>query len=145
MRTTGRLRTAAAVAVDAVVYGAVVTALVFVGSTLASFASGGDWVTVKAVLFVVGTLVLGYGTARLWLAAPYWQDDAEETGSLTGSAAIPKRGGTRFQRFVERVPPRRWVDLTPREAVSPASKLLVAGLMIMAVSFVMEAAFGIGA
>lgn len=144
MRATGRLRTAAAVAVDAVVYGAVVTALVFVGSTVVSFASGGDWVTVKAVLFVVGTLVLGYGTARLWLAAPYWRDDTEAAASMTGSEAIPKRAETRFQRLVERVPPRRWIDLTPQETVAPASKLLVAGLLIMAVSFVMETAFGVG-
>lgn len=155
-----RAAVAGAAAIDAVVYATVVTGIASVASTLTAFAAGGDWSTVKALLFVLGAVLLGYATAQLWVSTRNGNGDRDGEGwtgarseaaaptRLTsrfrsGSRAVSGRTETRFQRFVERIPPRRWVEVAPRASLSPTAKIFLAGVMVMVVSFCMEAVFGV--
>lgn len=155
-----RLRSAGSVAVDAGAYAGAVAGLVVVASTLLGFAAGGDWSTVKAILFVLGAVLLGYATARLWFSTPEWKREhsAEwdagaqprtDTRSQSrsrfefGARAVPSGARTRFQRIVERAPPLRWIDVDRRATLSPTAKIFLAGVMVMGVSFGMETVFGV--
>lgn len=156
MSGSDRVAAAGAVAIDTTVYAAVVTGIVVVASTLTAFAGGGDWSTVKALLFVLGAILLGYATAQVWVSSrdrngQGWTGARSEAASQTrltsrfrsGSRTVSGRAETRFQRFVERVPPRRWVEVAPRASLSPTAKIFLAGVTVMAVSFCMEAVFGV--
>ncbi|XVH33500.1 DUF7555 family protein (plasmid) [Haloferacaceae archaeon DSL9] len=155
--------TIGAAVIDAAVYAAVVASIVVVASTLVAFAAGGDWSTVKAVLFVVGTVLLGYAIALLWASSRNGNYGEERSGgerwararsnSGSGTRGLSRlrpdstgslgRTKTRFQRFVDRVPPLYWIDVDPTRTLSQTTKIFLAGVAVMAVSFCMEAVFGV--
>jgi hypothetical protein len=93
-------------------------------------------VGVKRGLFIVGVVLLGYSTLKLRPVRPD-KDPAE--------ARFPADNGeeTPFQRRVQRVLPRRY-RLAHDDRLPDAAKLFVASLLVLAVSYAMEAAFGVG-
>lgn len=64
--------------------------------------------------------------------------DERERGRPVG------RTETRFQRTVQALPPVRWVPLPPERRFSPRTKLLLGSLLVLATSFLMETALGVG-
>jgi hypothetical protein len=120
---------------DAATYAVAVAAIAFLAGSVASFALGGGWVGVKFVLFFVGFGLFGYATFRLRPKKPH-----EQEGDRT---AVDKDDETRFEAVLGRLPPLMWVHVTPSDRFSPAAKLLLGSVLVLATSFLMESVFGV--
>ena len=137
-------------ALDAVVYGVVVAALVFGIGSVVGLLVGGGLVTAKFVMFVVGLLMFGYATFQL-RPDPPWGTERTEDGEVKVTKNEPKgnvvggRDETKFQSVVQRIPPLSRYSLPPDERLSVGAKLFVASLATLAWSFVMETVFGVAA
>lgn len=129
-RTPSRMRQA----LDALVYGIVWVAALVLVSAVVSFPVGGGWVGVKYTLFFVGFFLFGLSVFQL-RPTPPWKDDESVTSD--------GREETRFQAFVQRVPPLGRYGLAPDERLPTAAKLFVASVLALVVSFVMETGFGV--
>lgn len=131
----GRVETAALVAVDALVYGLAAAAVVVVGALVVAVATGGGLVRAKRLLFLAGFLLMGYATVRLWPRSP---------SDLDRGAIPADHDRTRFQRAVRALPPLRWLrPPPPHRRFTPPGKLFVGSLVVLAVSYAMEAVFGV--
>jgi hypothetical protein len=137
-------------ALDAVVYGVVVAALVFGIGSVVGLLVGGGLVTAKFVMFVVGLLMFGYATFQL-RPDPPWGTEQTEDGKVKVTKNEPKgkvvggRDETKFQSVVQQIPPLSRYSLPPDERLSVGAKLFVASLATLAWSFVMETVFGVAA
>ena len=137
-------------ALDAVVYGVVVAALVFGIGSMVGLLVGGGLVTAKFVMFVVGLLMFGYATFQL-RPDPPWGTEQTEDGKVKVTKNEPKgkvvggRNETKFQSVVQQIPPLSRYSLPPDERLSVGAKLFVASLATLAWSFVMETMFGVAA
>ena len=131
--SASRTAVAARVWIDAVGYTVVLASVATLGALAVGIASGGGFVRGKLLTFLAGWVLIAYGTVRLWPSAP-----DEDSEVLRGTRQ------TRFQRFVRRIPPLRWVrSPPPTERVRPARKILLSGVVTLAASLVMEVGFGI--
>lgn len=118
--------------VDAVQYALGLTATIALLLTPVSvLASAGFW-GVKYGLFLFGVLSFGYAT---WLAWPRTPADLATEGQ--------GREETRFQEFIRRVPPAAWYPLAPADRARNWVRLYLASVTMLALSFAMEAVFGI--
>ena len=134
-KRAGRLETAALVAVDALAYGVAAAALVVVAGLVVGVATGGGLVRAKRLLFLAGFLLMGYATVRLWPRSPE---------DLDRGALPADHDQTRFQRAVSALPPLRWLrPPPPHRRFTPPGKLFVGSLLVLAVSYAMEALFGV--
>lgn len=137
-------------ALDAVVYGAAVAAVVFALGTVLGLLIGGGLVTAKFVLFLVGILVFGISAFQM-RPEPPWDtertDDGEVKVTRTESRepVVGSRDETRFQAAVQRIPPLSWYSLPPSERLSTPAKLFVASLAMLGWSFALETVFGVAA
>lgn len=147
------------VLLDLVLAAALVAGVVSGIATVVTLAAGFDLVTVKHVLFVVGLLLFG-------VAALQWRSSVDlesgpgatsgsdagpgtgrgfgsETTGSRSSASSPPNERTRLRALLEALLPEAWI--LPRSArVSDPAKLTLAGLLVLFVSYLMEAVFGIG-
>jgi hypothetical protein len=121
---------------DALLYGAVLTALWAVIFLPVSLLLGGDLVGVKWGLFMVGILTLGVGSFKL-RPGKQWRED--EDGLISDS-----RGDSNVQRVVDRLPPLRDAPLRDDQRFSDGAKLLLGALCMLAASFLLETALGVG-
>ena len=122
-------------ALDALVYAiAFVTVLVALAAVV-SFPVGGGWVGVKFALFFVGFFLFGLSAFQL-RPTPPWKEDESDTSD-------GERDETRFQAAVQRLPPLGRYGLAPDDRLSPAAKLFLASVVVLLVSYVMEAGFGV--
>lgn len=122
-------------ALDALVYAiAFVTVLVALAAVV-SFPVGGGWVGVKFALFFVGFFLFGLSAFQL-RPTPPWKEDENDTSD-------GERDETRFQAAVQRLPPLGRYGLAPDDRLSPAAKLFLASVVVLLVSYVMEAGFGV--
>ncbi|MFC4552151.1 MULTISPECIES: DUF7555 family protein [Halorussus] len=135
-------------ALDAVVYGVVVSFVVFALGTVVGLLVGGGLVTAKYVMFVLGILLFGYSTFQM-RPDPPWDTERTDDGDIkiikerpTGTV-VGSRTETKFQAAVQRIPPLSRYSLPPNERLSKAAKLFVASLAVLAWSFAMETVFGI--
>lgn len=144
---------------DALTYAFALTAIVGVGCFALGFATGGGAVRAKELLFVAGWLLLAYATVRLWPSSPEEVDSGSgssfEPGSGPdgrsttasrphGSAVGERMPSTRFQTFVQSLPPIRWVQPpAPEHRLTPPGKVLVSSLLILLLSFLLETVFGV--
>lgn len=144
--TAGRL---VRVVLDAVAYALTTTAIVFVGGFLVGVVFGGGVVTAKYVLFVVGILLFGYGALQMQPSKPIKTEK-----SLDGTVEVKRRDQdedddgrgedeTRLQAFVQRVPPVSWYPLAPAERLSGGTKVFLASLVMLALSFGLEVVFSV--
>lgn len=115
---------------DTLAYAVALSALVFLAATAVSFALGGDWGGVKYLLFALGFLALGAGAFFL-RPTPPWRDEP----------LVRRTGQTPFERAVRRL--LGDLALDPDQQFPPAARVLVAGVLLLAVSFVMETVFGV--
>jgi hypothetical protein len=115
---------------DLLAYAVALSALVFLAATAVSFALGGGWGGVKFLLFVLGFLALGVG-GLLLRPTPPWRD----------RPLVQRTGRTPFERAVRRLLGDRALD--PDQQFPAAARVLVAGVILLAVSFVMETVFGV--
>lgn len=61
-----------------------------------------------------------------------------------GSAVAERLPSTRFQTFVQTLPPVRWVrPPTPEHRLTPPGKVFVGSLLILSLSFLLETVFGV--
>lgn len=132
----------AAQAADALVYGLVLTAIVgggvgLIGGVLSvlGFPWGWGLVGVKYGLFLFGWLIFGYGTLQLRPRAA-WKE-------AEGGAALTAREETRFQAFVQSLPPARFLPLEPGDRLSTALRIFIGSLLMLGTSLVMEFVFGV--
>lgn len=132
-------------ALDLVTY-AVATTLLFSGisATLGVLVGSRPAPSVKYGLFVFGWLSLGYGTLSL-MPTPPWKDDEEASFKLSDAFTGPDQTpDTKFHRLVQSLPPARFRRIPHQVRLSTGTRVFVAALVMMAVSIVMEQAFGVG-
>ena len=113
--------------------GVVVALFVVLGVVSALLGSG--LVGVKYGLFLVGTLMFGYGSLKL---RPVRSDKSSREARFRADSGEE----TRFQAAVQRLLPARY-RLEYDDRLTDATKLFVTSLVVLAVSFLMEAAFGV--
>jgi hypothetical protein len=120
---------------DLAAYTLAVLAVLFVALGAVSVALGSGLVGVKRGLFVVGFLLLAYSTLKLRPVRP--DKDPSE-------ARIPADAGheTPFQSRVQRLLPAEY-RLEHDDRLADGTKLFVASLVVLVVSFVMETVFGV--
>ncbi|ADD06046.1 uncharacterized protein Nmag_2486 [Natrialba magadii ATCC 43099] len=130
--------------IDALTYASAVAAIATITALLLGLVTGGGPSQAKLTLFFVGFLLLGYATVRLWPSTPGDLDSSTELAGVEGDSIPETADKTRFQAFVQQLPPLRWVQSPPPEARMRApGKLLLGSITILLVSFLMEAVFGI--
>lgn len=110
-----------------------VTAIIVTFSVLLGFATGGGFLTAKYILFVLGTLLVGLGTLGMHPKRP--QDD-EKRFSFTDSQS-------RLEAYIQQLPPLRSEGIRFNRRINRGSKLFVTGLVILAISLLLELGFGI--
>lgn len=115
---------------DTLAYAVVLSLLIFLATTAVSFALGGGWGGVKYLLFVLGFLAFGAGAFFL-RPTPPWRDEP----------LVKRSGETPFERLVRRLLGDH--ALAPDQQYRPGARVLVAGVLLLAVSFVMETVFGV--
>lgn len=136
-----RVRGAAVVWLDVVAYAVTVAALATFGAIALGIATGGGFVRGKAILFVIGWVLLAYATVRLWPTSP---EDLESTNGGDGRSVPADVGGGRIQSIARALPPVRWMrQPSPDDRVSPSGKLFVAACAVLLASFLMETVFGV--
>jgi hypothetical protein len=118
---------------DVLAYAVVLTSVVFTLGLAAGFAVGNGLVGAKWLLFVVGFLLLGYGTLRLRPTAKWKSESRLDFGDEA-------RG---LQRAVSEALPARY-RLPADERPSVGLKLFLGGIAVLATSFTMESVFGVG-
>ena len=96
----------------------------------------GTLVGLKWVLFLVGLLLLGVGGVKLRPPPP-----GRESSRLGIANSTAEDG---FGGRVGRLPPVAWYDPGPTDHLSDGARFLLAGVMAWAVSFALEAVFGVG-
>ncbi|WP_254862396.1 DUF7555 family protein [Halovivax gelatinilyticus] len=123
----------------AVVGGGVLT----VGSLVLSLVTGGDLVRAKIILFLAGWIVLAYSTVKLWPTSRPHDEAGREDPYAQAVPHVENVG--RFQRIVWNTPPARYLTTpAPEDRISTDGKLFLVGLVTLAISFVLETAFGVG-
>ncbi|MGM0447828.1 MAG: DUF7555 family protein [Methanobacteriota archaeon] len=128
-----RLATLARAWADAVAYVVFLSVLVTGAAVAVGIATGGGFVRGKALLFVGGWLLIGYGTVRLW---PSSVEDL--------SGPVISTRGTRLEGIVRRLPPLCWIRLpAPTDRVRVASKVFLAGVVVLGASLLMETWLGV--
>ncbi|SFL40783.1 hypothetical protein SAMN04487950_3689 [Halogranum rubrum] len=120
-------------ALDTLIYAVVMTAVLFVVSTVVSLLFGRGFVGTKHLLFFVGFAMFGYGAFSLQPVKP-WKDDDGDTRRDT-----PKG----LQRLAERAIPQTY-RVSSRDRLSTGAKLFVASLFVLGTSAAMEFVFGVG-
>lgn len=168
-----RLRVLARVLIDALTYAVFLTAVTVVAALVFAVLTGGGLVRAKHALFIVGWGMLAYATVQMWIRsgkqlrasskpaqresnASEQPPDSMATASevrnrLTstpdhsdGTSLRERQDTTRFQALVQTLPPNRWVrNPAPERRLTIAAKLLLTSVFVLAVSFVMEAVFGV--
>lgn len=123
---------------DLCLYGLTVAVVLVCVSAVVSFALGAGWGGSKYLLFVVGFLLFGVGAIGMRPKGA-WKDDGDDDESQR----VSSDDETRFQAFVQAIPPLRWYELDPDDRLSLAAKLFVGSLLVLGTSFVMETAFGV--
>ncbi|MFC4544299.1 hypothetical protein ACFO5R_20425 [Halosolutus amylolyticus] len=138
-----RFRSLARIWADALTYALAVTAVAAVAALVLSVATGGGLVRTKAFLFVGGWVLLAYATVRLWPTSP--EDVGDPQRNRVGESLPETETSTRFQTFVRRLPPMRWIQSPPPEdRMTTQGKLLLGSLLVLLLSFLLETVFGVG-
>ncbi|TYL37174.1 hypothetical protein CV102_17765 [Natronococcus pandeyae] len=128
----------ALVALDLVVAAAILVILAVGTTTVAAFGLGYGFVAVKHALFVLGLLVTGTAAVQLRTAVTRHPDKEDRQ-----TMSPPDERTSHLRPLLERLLPDPWL-LPPNDRCSDATKLGVAGLGVLLVSYLLEAIFGVG-
>lgn len=122
--------------VDAVVYGALVALVVSLVGAVVGLLVFGSLNGTKLLLFVAGFAQITVAVVSLW---------PSDVSDLEGSNAPDPEEVSRVQLLVDRIVPKERLGLPVQERFEHGVRQFVAGVAILAVSFSMEAVFGIAA
>lgn len=130
--------------IDALGYAFVVTAVVFaIGATIRAL-GGTGWFVIELVMFLLGWVLVGYGTFLLTPKSP-WKRSRRENGGVRTTKTDRRTGArtepndeTAFQRAVQRLPPMRWYPLSHENRLSPGAKVFLSGVIVLLASIVLE-------
>ncbi|WP_435334292.1 DUF7555 family protein [Haloarchaeobius sp. TZWWS8] len=135
---------------DAVSYGVLVVILVAGPAAFLELSGRGTLFTTKHLLFWVGFGLLAYASFQLRPPSPKELDDREGIFVTSGDdrqkradTTIGGRSETTVEKVVALLPPMRWAPLRPDERFSVHAKLLVAAILMLALSMAMEFVFGV--
>lgn len=134
---------------DLVTYVALMV-VVFGGvSAVATLAVGGRAAPgVKFGLFVWGWLAFLVGTLMLRPQSAWRDDDDDGLAAVEGEGLLDHDDEeveeSDFQRFVQQLPPARFRPVPPQARLPTGARIFVASLCMLAVSLVLEQAFGVG-
>lgn len=141
----GQLRKRAYQLLDAVVYACAVAALIFGGSAVVStILFGGDWTGAVFIMFLVGWVMVAYGTFQLRPEPPWTTEHTDQgmkikrTDTSADKATVGSRTETRFQATMQRLPPLRWYSLPPDERLPVSAKVFLSGVAVLVASYVVE-------
>ncbi|EMA55062.1 MULTISPECIES: DUF7555 family protein [Halococcus] len=124
---------------DLCLYGLTIAIVLVCVATVVSFAFGAGWGGSKYLLFVIGFLLFGLGAIGMRPKGA-WKDDDDDDDE---ARRVSSDDETRFQAFVQSIPPLRRYELDPDDRLSLAAKLFVGSLLVLGASFAMETVFGI--
>lgn len=127
--------------VDAVTYALALVGVIAVPFGVVEVLVFGGLVFTKWLLFFLGALFAMVAGLKLRPASPKKRAAAADQGPNKGTVGDVEL--SRLQRWAAVLPPARWTGLTPNERFSPATKLLVGSIVMLGVSYTMEAVFGI--
>lgn len=131
-------------ALEAIIYAVAVTVIVVIVSIVISFALSGGWVGVKLILFVVGFGLFGIATFKLRPTASWRENDENGSGNKNSELLqMDSDNESRLQRAIYRVPPLDRYGLHPNERLSGGVKLFLASILVLVVSYLMEAVFDV--
>jgi|GEM_PF-1211911 hypothetical protein len=139
-RTTSELL--ALKVVDLVTYAVTLLAVVAVPVGAFEVTAIGGLVFTKWVLFFFGGAVGVYASLQLRPASPKRRQ--AELGEGPSGTTVGNEELSWLQRTAAALPPARWTNLQVRERFSPHAKLFAGGVLMIATSWLMEAALGIG-
>jgi hypothetical protein len=124
---------------DLFVYVLGVLVAVLLGSTLLAIPLAGTFLIVKYLFFLIGFVLVGYGTALLWPSNPAKRSE-------TGEDRTPDLGGdlSPFESVLARLLSGLDDRYPPTERFSPGLKVFLAGCSVLVVSYLMEAILQIG-
>lgn len=137
---TGSLRLKLA---DALLYAVVLTAVWAMLFLPPSLLLIGGLVGVKWGLFLAGLFAMGVGSFKL-RPGKRWR--AEDDGLVSGRDGLisDSRGESQIQRLVDRISPFRDAPLRDDQRFSDGLKLLLGAVCMLLMSFLLEAALGVG-
>jgi hypothetical protein len=124
---------------DLLVYVLGVVGAVLGVSFLLSVPFGGSLPLVKLLLFVIGFVLLSYGTILLWPAKPRDDPQAPPRNETVGS-----RDSSPFESLLERLLSKLNDSYPPQQRFSPGLKVFAAGCSVLLVSYLMEAVLLVG-
>jgi|SRR6056297_2621392 len=126
---------------DAVGYAVTVTAIVFGIGAVVMIATGTGWFVTELVMFLLGWVVIAYGTVLLNPDRP-WKTKRTSDGDVqvveTSQQSQTAREETAFQRLVQWLPPMRWYPLGPDERFSTGVRVFLSGIFVLLASFGIE-------
>lgn len=125
--------------VDAIGYAIAVAVAVFLVGLAIMVVGGSDWFVVELVMFVLGWLLVGYGTYLL-NPEPPWAVTRDEGGDVRGTEpeSSSRRRESPFERLVRRLPPISWYPVPPEERLSMGAKLFLGGVFVLIGSLALE-------
>jgi hypothetical protein len=122
---------------ETVVWVVAATAAIVGVAVVLGLAMQGDLTMAKVILFLVGFVLFGVSSFLLRPKPP--KKDAEDRFSVEGYDE------TRFEKVVQQVPPLDKEPIPIDQRVNRNVKLFLTSLLVLAVSFLMEAVGGVGA
>lgn len=125
--------------VDLLVYVVGVLSVVFGVSALVAVLLGGSLPLVKFLLFLIGFVMVGYGTILLWPARPDDDSPAARQSEIAGS-----RESSPFESALGRLLSALDDRYPPSDRFSPGIKVFAAGCSVLLVSYLMESVLSIG-
>lgn len=126
----------------AFVYATVVTLLVTVAALVLTAASGGGLVRTKVLLFGAGWILMAYAVIRMWPTSP---EDLKTHANETLESGVDPGGRklSRLERTIANYPPTSWLPaVAPDTQLDERTKLFLASVLVLLVSYLLEAVFG---
>jgi hypothetical protein len=143
--TDERVRSSLLLAVEAAYWIAVVTAGIVAVGSVPAVATGGGLMTLKYFLFVVGFLLFGIGSFAIQPKSPRLGDKSKfrQPVARIFSMSLDGDEAFRFEKLIQRLPPLRDRTIALEHRVSRNTKLFLTSLVVLGVSFFMEAVLGV--
>lgn len=137
-----------------------VTGIVVGGSLVVGYVIGGDFITVKYTLFLIGVSLFGIGAFGLQPTSPKEtvnasgsergppgpvapEDERRFGGYIRAVTSTSDVGEHRLEAYIQSLPPLRHQPLRFDQRVRRSVKLFVTGLVVLGVSAILEFVLGV--
>lgn len=145
LSTGERVRSSLLLAVETVYWITVVTAGVVAIGSVPAVATGGGLLTLKYSLFAIGFLLFGIGSFSIQPKSPRLGDKSKFRQPVTRIFSMSLDGDRpfRFEKLIQRLPPLRDHTIALENRVSRNIKVFLTSLMVLGVSWFIEAVLGV--